>query len=84
MLQDNNIFLRNCRHWDVRLMSGFVQNIVDMIVDFALGVAVLKKFSKIVEGLGLKAISKGADEVYFVLSWSERIPFRLVTCRWTS
>ena len=33
------------------LMSVFVQNIVDMIVDYALCVAVLKKeFSKIIEG----------------------------------
>ena len=33
------------------LMSAFVQNIVDMIVDCALWVAVLKKeFSKIMEG----------------------------------
>ena len=26
------------------------------------------------------AISEGADEVYFVLSWSEGIPFRVETC----
>ena len=33
------------------MLSVFVQNIVDMIVDFALWVAVLKKeFSKIIEG----------------------------------
>ena len=32
-------------------LSVFVQNIVDMIVDYALWVAVLKKeFSKIIEG----------------------------------
>ena len=49
--QDKDIFLRNCGHGVVRLMSVFVQNIVDMIVDCALCVAVLKKeFSKILEG----------------------------------
>ena len=33
------------------MLSVFVQNIVDMIVDYALWVAVLKKeFSKIIEG----------------------------------
>ena len=33
------------------LISVFVQNVVDMIVDYALWVAVLKKeFSKIIEG----------------------------------
>ena len=26
------------------------------------------------------AISEGADEVYFVLSWSEEIPFSVETC----
>ena len=26
------------------------------------------------------AISEGADEVYFVLSWSEGIPFSVETC----
>ena len=26
------------------------------------------------------AISEGADEVYFVLSWSERLLFRIETC----
>ena len=36
---------------DTGLLSVFVQNIVDMIVDYALWVAVLKKeFSKIMEG----------------------------------
>ena len=29
---------------------------------------------------GNLAISEGADEVYFVLSWSEGIPFRVETC----
>ena len=58
------------------LMSVFVQNIVDMMGDYALQVAVLKKeFSKIMEGRlqqGARltktviAISEGADEVYFV------------------
>ena len=49
--QDNDIFLRNCRRRIAMLMSVFVENIVDMIVDFALWVAVLKKeFSKIIEG----------------------------------
>ena len=39
------------RHGVAMLMSVFVQNIVDMIVDYALWVAVLKKeFSKIIEG----------------------------------
>ena len=39
------------RHGVAMLMSVFVQNIVDMIVDYALWVAVLKKeFSKIMEG----------------------------------
>ena len=49
--QDNDIFLRNCRRRIAMLMSVFVENIVDMIVDYALWVAVLKKeFSKIIEG----------------------------------
>ena len=26
------------------------------------------------------AVSEGSDEVYFVLSWSEGIPFRVETC----
>ena len=26
------------------------------------------------------AIGEGADEIYFVLSWSEGIPFRVETC----
>ena len=48
---DKNIFLRNCRHWVAMLISVFVQNVVDMIVDYALWLAVLKKeFSKIIEG----------------------------------
>ena len=35
------------------LISDFVQNIVNMIVDYALRIAVLKKeFSKIIEGPG--------------------------------
>ena len=60
------------------MLSVFVQNIVDMIVDYALWVAVLKKeFSKITEGRScvarsqmnkqwtktVVAISEGADEV---------------------
>ena len=61
------------------LMSVFVQNIVDMIVDYALWVAVLKKeFSIEDHGGQIVAriqISEGADEVYFALSWSEGIPF---------
>ena len=32
------------------LMSVFVQNIIDMIVYYALWVAVLKEFSKVTEG----------------------------------
>ena len=52
--QANDIFLRNCKHRIVSLMSVFVQNIVDMISDCALvvaTVAVLKKrFLKITEG----------------------------------
>ena len=73
------------------MLSVFVPNIVDMIVDYALWVTVLKKeFSKITEGRFSKepgkqrrrvvAISEGADEVYFVLSWSEGIPFPVETC----
>ena len=72
------------------LMSVFVQNIVDMIVDSALWVADRKKeFSKIIEGRlyqgarwtkTVVAISERADEVCFVLeSWSEGIPFRVET-----
>ena len=40
-------------------MSVFVQNIVDMIVDYALWVTVLKKeFSKIIEGTKIAARSQ--------------------------
>ena len=39
----NDIFLRNGRHRVVMLMSVFVQNIVDLIVDYALWLTVLKK-----------------------------------------
>ena len=47
----NDIFLRTCRHGVVMLMSVFVQNIVDIILYFALWVIVLKKvFSNIIEG----------------------------------
>ena len=53
------MFLRNCRHWVAKLMPVFVHNILDMIVDYALWVAVLKKeFSKITEG----SSSKEPDE----------------------
>ena len=70
------------------MLSVFLQNIVDMIVDYALWVAVLKKeFSKITEDrlvargqMTVVAITEGADEVYFVLSWGDGIPFRVETC----
>ena len=43
--------LRNCRHGAAMLMSVIVQNIVDMIIDYALWIAALRKeFSKIIEG----------------------------------
>ena len=48
---DVESWLKFGRHGVAMLMSVFVQNIVDMIVDYALWVAVLKKeFSKIMEG----------------------------------
>ena len=61
-----------------------------MIVDYAFCLAVLKKeFSKIIEGRLWQGasrtkkevtISERADQVYFVLSWSEGIPFRVEIC----
>ena len=33
---DKDIFLGNCRHGVAMLMSVFVQNVVDMIVDYEL------------------------------------------------
>ena len=41
--QNNDIFLRNCRHGVVMPMSVFVQNAIDKMADYALSVAVLRK-----------------------------------------
>ena len=68
----------------------FCYNIVNVVGDYTLRVTILKqKFSKIINSRlqqgsrganSVATISECADEIYFVLARSERIPFGVKTC----